>query len=69
MFTLESGAAYFGQVNKDNLPEGRGIAVMKDGSLYEGFWLNGKQNGAGRYIYGSSGNVRTVFGILFTLVL
>lgn len=40
---------YFGQWHSDlDVPEGRGIAINADGSLYEGFFKSGKPNGVGR---------------------
>lgn len=48
----EDESHYLGQWNPDNnTREGRGIAVTKDGSIYEGFWRDDKYNGAGRLIY------------------
>lgn len=32
-------------------PEGFGILVTKDGAMYEGNWLDGKQSGKGRWIH------------------
>lgn len=41
---------YLGQWRKSgDLKEGRGILV-KDGSIYEGFWKNDMENGVGRFI-------------------
>lgn len=41
---------YFGQTEND-LPQGRGIAIYKDGSIYEGFWHEGKRHLSGRMLF------------------
>lgn len=40
---------YLGQWNRSNKREGRGV-LIKDGSIYEGFWKNNLENGVGRFI-------------------
>lgn len=41
---------YLGQVDKNTgFKEGRGV-LIKEGSLYEGFWKRGKEMGVGRFI-------------------
>ena len=30
---------------------GKGVLVILDGSIYEGYWLNDKKNGFGRFIH------------------
>lgn len=53
---IENGSIYTGDWNSSNEKHGKGSQVWKDGSLYEGFWLNGKANGRGRLIH-SNGDV------------
>jgi hypothetical protein len=49
---LESSAKYDGEWNKSTGErEGRGKQTWADGSVYEGYWLNGKANGRGRLIH------------------
>lgn len=41
---------YIGQADKSTgLKEGRGV-LIKEGSLYEGFWKRGQESGVGRFI-------------------
>jgi hypothetical protein len=48
---LPDGALYAGQWNdQTHLIEGMGIRVDPNGSIYEGFFKDGKANGYGRYI-------------------
>ena len=55
---MNESTYYFGQWDTDtSLPEGRGIAVYKDCSVYEGFWKDGKRHGYGRMIFGPSGDI------------
>ena len=43
---------YFGQLKKAvEVQEGIGIAVYRNGDIYEGYWKDGKRNGKGRYIF------------------
>ncbi|CAI2373583.1 unnamed protein product [Moneuplotes crassus] len=46
----EKYKSYFGQLDSNEKRNGRGIQVLKDGSIYEGEFKNGKHNGIGRYI-------------------
>ena len=46
---------YTGQTNYKAMPHGIGKMESKDGSLYEGQWLNGKRHGSG-FMKFSSGN-------------
>ena len=49
---LDDGTSYLGEWNpKTNERHGRGIAVFKEKSFYEGQWKLGKQNGNGRLIH------------------
>ena len=48
---IENGAIYTGDWNSDNQRYGKGLQIWKDGSVYEGFWLNDKANGRGRLIH------------------
>lgn len=51
------GQHYIGLWNPEsNVKEGRGIAVFKDGSIYEGFWKRSEMCGNGRIIY-TSGDI------------
>lgn len=48
---MEDGGAYEGTWNKDsNKFEGLGVKVNADGSIYEGYFLNGQGWGKGRTI-------------------
>lgn len=38
---------YDGDVDENNLPNGKGSADFKDGSKYDGEWVNGEINGNG----------------------
>ena len=50
-FIYEDGKYYLGEF-KNNLPNGKGIKYYKNGNiLYEGDWVNGKQEGKGKVIY------------------
>lgn len=53
---VDNGSIYTGEWNTLNQKHGKGSQVWKDGSLYEGFWVNGKANGRGRLIH-SNGDV------------
>lgn len=49
---LGNGAVYIGTVTKkDNLREGRGVQIWKDGSKYEGHWFQDCAKGPGRLIH------------------
>lgn len=41
---------YYGDLNKDGMPEGRGLAVYSDDRYYCGEWSNGKRNGKGMWL-------------------
>ena len=41
---------YHGEWANGN-PEGYGVAVYDDGSVYEGIWVDGKKKGKGRMTY------------------
>ena len=43
--------AYFGDVNSDGKPHGKGVAVYADNQYYCGDWVNGKREGAGVWIH------------------
>ena len=48
---LENGSQYQGEWDEDNnQPSGKGILVLTDGSLYEGYFVNGECEGQGRII-------------------
>lgn len=50
-FRMENGAYYEGMISLDtNRPEGKGIMVWPDGSVYEGKFSKGIYNGYGRLI-------------------
>jgi hypothetical protein len=36
---------YEGEVNNQDLPNGKGKCIFEDGLLYEGSWVNGKREG------------------------
>jgi len=52
---IDDKTYYLGEWNKNDSREGRGVLV-KDGSIYEGFWKNDNENGVGRFI-NQSGDV------------
>ena len=37
--------SYFGEVNNNNIPHGKGKCTFEDGFVYEGYWKNGKRGG------------------------
>lgn len=41
---------YLGQLNDKGTPHGSGVKLLENGSMIEGFSLNGKMNGFGRQI-------------------
>ena len=48
---FNSNIQYEGEWNiRTNLSHGRGCRIWKDGSIYEGWWQNGKASGRGRLI-------------------
>ena len=46
---LSNYESYEGQVNDDNLPNGKGKATYVNGITYDGDWINGKRQGYGIY--------------------
>ncbi|MCR4787846.1 MAG: hypothetical protein K5888_04600 [Lachnospiraceae bacterium] len=42
---------YYGDVNEDGKPDGKGIAVYSDNRYYCGEWKNGKRNGTGKWVH------------------
>ncbi len=46
---VEPRTYYLGQWNTRGKKEGRGV-LIKDGSIYEGFWKDNLENGVGRFI-------------------
>lgn len=49
---FSDGKVYLGQWNKINgLQTGKGAAILKNGEFYEGFWIKGKPDKMGRFIY------------------
>ena len=49
--TLADKSEYEGEWNAQNLRDGRGIQIWPNGSIYEGYWRNGKTHGKGRLIH------------------
>jgi hypothetical protein len=45
-----NGARYQGEKDEDGLRHGMGTMVWKDGSRYDGYWMNDMANGYGRMI-------------------
>ena len=43
--------SYFGEVNNNNIPHGKGKCTFEDGFVYEGYWKNGKREGKGKFTY------------------
>ena len=50
-YELESGAVYHGQWTAEGLRQGAGTQIWKNGSMYQGFWMNDKADGKGRLIH------------------
>lgn len=49
--TISPGVDYVGDLSiAEGRPNGRGILIAADGSIAEGYWLNGKMQGRGRQI-------------------
>lgn len=49
---MANGAKYVGEWLKDkDIRQGKGMQVWKDGTIYEGWWLNNHANGRGRIIH------------------
>jgi hypothetical protein len=42
---------YEGEVNNQDLPNGKGKCIFEDGLLYEGSWVNGKREGKGKMTF------------------
>jgi hypothetical protein len=47
---FQDDTIYHGQWNYAGKKHGFGVYIKKDGSKYEGFWMNDKINGRGRFI-------------------
>ena len=47
-FTDPEGIRYEGEVDNQDRRDGRGIALYPDGTLYEGYFVEGKRQGRGR---------------------
>ena len=41
---------YYGEVNSDNIPNGKGLAIYADDTYYFGEWKNGLREGQGYYL-------------------
>ena len=48
---LEDGGYYIGELNDDEIPNGKGKYFFKNGEIYEGEILDDKFEGNGKYIY------------------
>ena len=46
---LPDGSDYEGKVNKNNLPNGKGRIIYKNGDVYTGYFLQGQKNGVGQF--------------------
>ena len=46
-----SDGSYSGKISKDGKKEGSGIYRWKDGSTYEGNYLEGKRHGHGKFLW------------------
>lgn len=42
---------YIGEVNKNEKPDGFGVAIYANGNQYEGQWKNGNKDGQGKFVY------------------
>ena len=52
MQNLDDGAVYVGEwLVNTQVKQGRGLSIWPDGSLYEGYWRDGKACGKGRLIH------------------
>jgi hypothetical protein len=50
---LKGGDQYLGQLNGKNLPDGFGVIVRKKtGNMYQGMFINGKEQGKGIMYWG-----------------
>ena len=47
----DNGALYQGERNEDDQPDGRGVMVYSDGTIYEGEFVDGMWEGKGRLIH------------------
>ena len=45
-----NGEKYFGECDKENHKNGRGIQIFKNNNIYYGYWENDKMNGIGKII-------------------
>lgn len=57
---------YFGDTNKDGMPEGTGLAVYRDNAYYCGEWHNGKRSGNGMWMQifpDTPGEVNGIYGV------
>ena len=50
LMTLDDGEKYEGEWDKNGKKDGKGIQILWDGSLYDGFWKVDKRNGRGLLI-------------------
>jgi hypothetical protein len=48
---MDNEALYQGERNKDSQPDGRGVMVYSDGTIYEGEFVDGMCEGKGRLIH------------------
>lgn len=61
-----NGFYYYGDVDKNGKPNGKGIAVYADNAYYCGEWSNGKRHGNGMWLQifpDKLGTVNGVFGV------
>ncbi len=54
------GGKYTGQL-KDNIPNGRGVFMLPDGTRYEGSWKEGLPHGRGKLVYAAGDSYRGEF--------
>jgi hypothetical protein len=50
---MDNEAFYQGEKNSDNQPDGKGVMVYSDGTIYEGEFVEGMCEGRGRLIHAS----------------
>lgn len=61
--TGTNGFYYYGDLNKDGLPEGKGVSVYENNAYYCGEWKNGKRHGKGMWLQIFPDKAATVNGV------
>jgi hypothetical protein len=63
IINYNNGEKYFGECDKENHKNGRGIQIFNNNNIYYGFWENNKMNGIGKMIkfYQKINNLDIIF--------